>query len=172
MPGRSISARRFAINACHSRSEQSARTRPVLIRGFFGSNPWFLPDRSGSVGRRRQPASAPPSEVLPRRRAPPRRAPHSCTMLELRTVLVALLAALASLTSSAVDAQCPPVSGPCRCAPSIYEPVAIICENAGSLSNVMQAIQSAKDTSVSAALAQVEQRELNLMSPAFRSTLS
>lgn len=69
-------------------------------------------------------------------------------MLELRTVLVALLAALASLTSSAVDAQCPPVSGPCRCAPSIYEPVAIICENAGSLSNVMQAIQSAKDTSI------------------------
>ncbi|KAK6057702.1 leucine Rich repeat-containing domain protein [Cooperia oncophora] len=68
-------------------------------------------------------------------------------MLELRTVLGAVLAALVSLTVN-VNAQCPPVSGPCRCAPSIYEPVAIICENAGSLSNALQAIQPARNTSI------------------------
>uniref|UniRef100_A0A1I7X9P6 LRRNT domain-containing protein n=1 Tax=Heterorhabditis bacteriophora TaxID=37862 RepID=A0A1I7X9P6_HETBA len=51
---------------------------------------------------------------------------------------------LALYTASTV-AQCPALSAPCRCTPSIYEPVAIICENAGSLSNALQAIQSARD---------------------------
>uniref|UniRef100_A0AC35GTF6 Uncharacterized protein n=1 Tax=Panagrolaimus sp. PS1159 TaxID=55785 RepID=A0AC35GTF6_9BILA len=43
------------------------------------------------------------------------------------------------------NAQCPNLQPPCRCAPSIYEPVAIICENAGSLSNALQAIEAARD---------------------------
>uniref|UniRef100_A0A0N5A498 LRRCT domain-containing protein n=1 Tax=Parastrongyloides trichosuri TaxID=131310 RepID=A0A0N5A498_PARTI len=47
-----------------------------------------------------------------------------------------------------VSAQCPAVSSPCRCAPSIYEPVAIICEKAGSLSNVINAIQQAKSVPI------------------------
>ncbi|PAV75629.1 hypothetical protein WR25_07966 [Diploscapter pachys] len=42
-------------------------------------------------------------------------------------------------------AQCPALTGPCKCAPSIYEPVAIICSNAGSFQNVIQAIQPARD---------------------------
>ncbi|TKR62726.1 hypothetical protein L596_026647 [Steinernema carpocapsae] len=41
--------------------------------------------------------------------------------------------------------QCPALSGPCRCAPSIFEPVAIICERAGSLQNALQAISAAKN---------------------------
>uniref|UniRef100_A0AC35U6Q5 LRRCT domain-containing protein n=1 Tax=Rhabditophanes sp. KR3021 TaxID=114890 RepID=A0AC35U6Q5_9BILA len=47
-------------------------------------------------------------------------------------------------TLNSATAQCPRVNIPCRCAPSIYEPVAIICENAGSLQNVLNAIQEAK----------------------------
>uniref|UniRef100_A0A1I7XYS5 Leucine-rich repeat-containing protein 15 n=1 Tax=Steinernema glaseri TaxID=37863 RepID=A0A1I7XYS5_9BILA len=43
-----------------------------------------------------------------------------------------------------VFAQCPALQGPCRCAPSIYEPVAIICEQAGSLQNALNSIQAAK----------------------------
>ncbi|GMT24715.1 hypothetical protein PFISCL1PPCAC_16012, partial [Pristionchus fissidentatus] len=43
------------------------------------------------------------------------------------------------------SAQCPALSGPCRCAPSIFEPVAILCENAGSLTNVLQALAPARD---------------------------
>ncbi|KAK6747160.1 hypothetical protein RB195_000401 [Necator americanus] len=61
-------------------------------------------------------------------------------------MFLVLLASLASTTF--VAAQCPAISGPCRCAPSIYEPVAIICENAGSLSNALQAIQPARDISI------------------------
>lgn len=45
--------------------------------------------------------------------------------------------------------QCPSLQPPCRCAPSIYEPVAIICENAGSLQNALQAAQAAKQQPVS-----------------------
>ncbi|KAI1707639.1 leucine rich repeat domain-containing protein [Ditylenchus destructor] len=41
--------------------------------------------------------------------------------------------------------ECPQLQAPCRCAPSIYEPVAIICESAGSLGNALQAIQAAKN---------------------------
>ncbi|KAI1704727.1 leucine rich repeat domain-containing protein [Ditylenchus destructor] len=41
--------------------------------------------------------------------------------------------------------ECPQLQTPCRCAPSIYEPVAIICESAGSLGNALQAIQAAKN---------------------------
>ncbi|CAI4229468.1 unnamed protein product [Auanema sp. JU1783] len=55
---------------------------------------------------------------------------------------------LSSLILVSVFAQqCPvlPTGGPCRCAPSIYEPVAIICSNAGSLQNALQAIQGARD---------------------------
>lgn len=48
-----------------------------------------------------------------------------------------------------VKSQCPPLQPPCTCAPSIYEPVAIVCENAGSLSNALAAIQQAKNTPVS-----------------------
>lgn len=50
---------------------------------------------------------------------------------------------------SFATAQCPTLQPPCRCAPSIYEPVAIICENAGSLSNALQAIEAARDIPVS-----------------------
>ncbi|VDM75917.1 unnamed protein product [Strongylus vulgaris] len=67
----------------------------------------------------------------------------------LRRVRTLFLVLLISFTSiSFVAAQCPAISGPCRCAPSIYEPVAIICENAGSLSNALQAIQPARDISI------------------------
>ncbi|EYB89147.1 hypothetical protein Y032_0235g3179 [Ancylostoma ceylanicum] len=65
---------------------------------------------------------------------------------QVRTVFLVLLVSLTSITF--VAAQCPALSGPCRCAPSIYEPVAIICENAGSLSNALQAIQPARDISI------------------------
>ncbi|ETN81359.1 leucine Rich repeat-containing domain protein [Necator americanus] len=65
---------------------------------------------------------------------------------QVRAMFLVLLASLASTTF--VAAQCPAISGPCRCAPSIYEPVAIICENAGSLSNALQAIQPARDISI------------------------
>lgn len=44
--------------------------------------------------------------------------------------------------------ECPQLQTPCRCAPSIYEPVAIICESAGSLGNALQAIQAAKNIRV------------------------
>jgi hypothetical protein len=46
------------------------------------------------------------------------------------------------------DAQCPPLSGPCRCAPSIYEPVAIVCENAGSLANALAAVSPSRDIQI------------------------
>lgn len=49
---------------------------------------------------------------------------------------------------SLVCGQCPSLQPPCRCAPSIYEPVAIICENAGSLANAIQAIEAARDIPV------------------------
>lgn len=45
-------------------------------------------------------------------------------------------------------AQCPQLELPCRCAPSIYEPIAIICENAGSLNNALQAISNAQNIMV------------------------
>lgn len=49
-----------------------------------------------------------------------------------------------------VKAQCPPLDagGPCRCAPSIYEPVAIVCENAGSLANALAAVSPARDIQI------------------------
>ncbi|VDD90641.1 unnamed protein product [Enterobius vermicularis] len=50
------------------------------------------------------------------------------------------------------NAQCPPVQSPCRCAPSVYEPVAIVCENAGSLTNVITAISSAQNTPIDSLL--------------------
>ncbi|KAL3080243.1 hypothetical protein niasHT_039106 [Heterodera trifolii] len=40
--------------------------------------------------------------------------------------------------------QCPSLQPPCRCAPSVYEPVAIICENAGSLQDALRAAAPAK----------------------------
>ncbi|CAB3398459.1 unnamed protein product [Caenorhabditis bovis] len=55
---------------------------------------------------------------------------------------------LATTLVAAVIAQCPTLSGPCRCAPSVYEPVAIICQNAGSLANALQAIQAARDVPI------------------------
>ena len=65
----------------------------------------------------------------------------SATPLRLWLPLMSLLAL--------VSAQCPNLQPPCRCAPSIYEPVAIICENAGSLSNALQAIDAARNVPVS-----------------------
>ncbi|KJH44717.1 leucine Rich repeat-containing domain protein [Dictyocaulus viviparus] len=64
----------------------------------------------------------------------------------MHTVLWSLLTSLTWL--SIVVAQCPTIHEPCRCTPSIYEPVAIVCENAGSLHNVLQSIQPAKQTSI------------------------
>uniref|UniRef100_A0A0N5C0G2 LRRCT domain-containing protein n=1 Tax=Strongyloides papillosus TaxID=174720 RepID=A0A0N5C0G2_STREA len=52
------------------------------------------------------------------------------------------------LSFNTISAQCPNINSPCRCAPSIYEPVAIICENAGSLSNVINAIEQAKSVPI------------------------
>ncbi|VDM63794.1 unnamed protein product [Angiostrongylus costaricensis] len=67
----------------------------------------------------------------------------------IRTVLYVLLVLLTPLSRLVfVSAQCPVIRGPCRCAPSINEPVAIVCENAGSLSNALQAIQSAREISI------------------------
>ncbi|KAK0427033.1 hypothetical protein QR680_010031 [Steinernema hermaphroditum] len=54
-----------------------------------------------------------------------------------------LLILIATFVALALG-QCPALSGPCRCAPSIFEPVAIICENAGSLQNALQAASAAK----------------------------
>lgn len=56
--------------------------------------------------------------------------------------------ALFACLSPLVRSQCPQVQQPCHCAPSIYEPVAIVCENAGSLSNALQAINSARNMPV------------------------
>ncbi|KAI6181210.1 hypothetical protein M3Y98_00804200 [Aphelenchoides besseyi] len=49
---------------------------------------------------------------------------------------------------TSILAQCPQVQPPCHCAPSIYEPVAIVCENAGSLTNALQAIGNARQTPI------------------------
>uniref|UniRef100_A0A914WJ45 Leucine-rich repeat-containing protein 15 n=1 Tax=Plectus sambesii TaxID=2011161 RepID=A0A914WJ45_9BILA len=58
-----------------------------------------------------------------------------------KSLLFALILAVGA------QAQCPPLDtgGPCRCAPSIYEPVAIVCENAGSLANALAAVSPARD---------------------------
>uniref|UniRef100_A0A915Q0K3 Leucine-rich repeat-containing N-terminal plant-type domain-containing protein n=1 Tax=Setaria digitata TaxID=48799 RepID=A0A915Q0K3_9BILA len=45
-------------------------------------------------------------------------------------------------------AQCPPLQPPCRCSPSIHEPVAIICENASSLSDIFTAIAEARSVTI------------------------
>ncbi|KAM3725960.1 Platelet glycoprotein [Dirofilaria immitis] len=44
--------------------------------------------------------------------------------------------------------QCPPLQPPCRCAPSVHEPVAIICENASTLSNILTAIVEARSITI------------------------
>lgn len=44
--------------------------------------------------------------------------------------------------------QCPPLQLPCRCAPSIHEPIAIICENASTLSDILTAIAEARSVTV------------------------
>ncbi|VIO87475.1 Uncharacterized protein BM_BM7532 [Brugia malayi] len=44
--------------------------------------------------------------------------------------------------------QCPPLQSPCRCAPSIHEPIAIICENASTLSDVLTAITEARSVTI------------------------
>uniref|UniRef100_A0A7E4VVC1 LRRCT domain-containing protein n=1 Tax=Panagrellus redivivus TaxID=6233 RepID=A0A7E4VVC1_PANRE len=62
--------------------------------------------------------------------------------------LLPRLAAILLLALASVSAQCPNIQDPCRCAPSIYEPVAIICENAGSLARALQAIESARDSPI------------------------
>lgn len=61
-----------------------------------------------------------------------------------------LLAILAFVLSAGVQAQCPPLDagGPCRCATTIYEPVAIICENAGSLANALAAVSPAREIQI------------------------
>lgn len=46
------------------------------------------------------------------------------------------------------SAQCPPVQPPCRCAPSIHEPVALICENASTLPDILNAIAEARSATV------------------------
>lgn len=46
--------------------------------------------------------------------------------------------------SASASAQCPQLQAPCRCAPSVYEPVAILCENAGSLQDALHAALPAK----------------------------
>lgn len=51
--------------------------------------------------------------------------------------------------STTAFSQCPQVQAPCHCAPSVYEPVAIVCENAGSLTNALQAISNARQMPVS-----------------------
>ncbi|KAF8372895.1 lron-2, partial [Pristionchus pacificus] len=67
--------------------------------------------------------------------------PSSTDRFGISRILIAYLI----LTQNLVTAQCPALSGPCRCAPSIFEPVAILCENAGSLSNALQAIAPARN---------------------------
>lgn len=42
------------------------------------------------------------------------------------------------------NAQCPQIELPCRCEPSIYEPIAIICENAKGLDDALKSIENAK----------------------------
>lgn len=39
------------------------------------------------------------------------------------------------------DAQCPNVAPPCICAPSVYEPVGIVCDNAGQFLSSLLAIR-------------------------------
>ena len=48
-------------------------------------------------------------------------------------------------SSIEVNRQCPQLQPPCRCAPSIYEPIAIVCENGGSLDNVLKSINSVRN---------------------------
>lgn len=49
---------------------------------------------------------------------------------------------------SGASAQCPAIAAPCICAPSVYEPVGIVCDNAGSIQNVVRAINSARDIQI------------------------
>lgn len=44
--------------------------------------------------------------------------------------------------------QCPPLQPPCRCSPSIHEPVAIVCENASTLSGILTAIAETRGVTV------------------------
>lgn len=78
-------------------------------------------------------------------------APHNRQLANLLQTLVWL-----ALAVSNVQAQCPPVQSPCRCAPSIYEPIAIVCENAGSLVNALQAISAARGVPVSIMMSKVQ----------------
>lgn len=41
--------------------------------------------------------------------------------------------------------QCPPISSPCSCSSSIYEPIVIICDNAGSLDNALGTLTNLRD---------------------------
>ncbi|VDK49977.1 unnamed protein product [Anisakis simplex] len=69
------------------------------------------------------------------------------------TFLVAVFVVILNATIvPVVQAQCPPLQAPCRCAPSIYEPVSIICENAASLSDIIQAISQARNTPIDSLL--------------------
>lgn len=49
---------------------------------------------------------------------------------------------------TAIWAQCPQLESPCSCAPSIYEPISIICKKAGSLEIALDALRFAKDMPV------------------------
>ncbi|KAL3084361.1 hypothetical protein niasHT_035187 [Heterodera trifolii] len=60
----------------------------------------------------------------------------------LRPFFIPLL--LLIVVHSSFAQQCPSLQPPCRCAPSVYEPVAIICENAGSLQDALRAAAPAK----------------------------
>lgn len=54
----------------------------------------------------------------------------------------------ALLAPSVVLGQCPQVGSPCICTSSIYEPVSIICDNAGSLSNALRALANVRNVQI------------------------
>ncbi|VDN03949.1 unnamed protein product [Thelazia callipaeda] len=61
--------------------------------------------------------------------------------------LLIVIAYFLSICQSLLS-QCPPLQPPCRCAPSIHEPISIICENASTLSAILAAISQAQTVTI------------------------
>lgn len=59
-----------------------------------------------------------------------------------------LLTILLLWSTSGSKAQCPAVQSPCICTPSVFEPISIACDNAGSLGSVLAAIGVAQNVKI------------------------
>jgi hypothetical protein len=67
-------------------------------------------------------------------------------MLQNRYVFLLIFTVVLFISSS--YAQCPVLDQPCVCAPSIYEPISIVCSGAGSFDAARRAISRAQGIQV------------------------